>query len=71
MSRQARESERLVQRSFAPGPIYFALRIAISLPEQTGSAMVVYSRAALTSMNSSGDTLQAAGEEAFQVAPSA
>jgi hypothetical protein len=34
-------------------------------------AGVDYSRAALTSMNSSGVTLQAADEEAFQVAPSA
>jgi hypothetical protein len=63
MGRQAREWERLVQRSLAPGPFV--------CQGKTGSAMVDYSRAALTSMNSSGVTLQAAGEEAFQVAPSA
>jgi hypothetical protein len=58
--RQAREWERLVQRSFAPGPLFVRDRAGVD-----------YSRAALTSMNSSGVTLQAAGEEAFQVAPSA
>lgn len=38
---------------------------------KTGPAMVDYSCTALTSINGSGVTLQAAGEDAFQIAPSA
>jgi hypothetical protein len=47
---------------------------ALSLPGRLfvkDPAGADYSRAALTSINSSGVTLQAAGEDAFQVAPSA
>ena len=64
MSRQAREWEPLVTA-------FFRSRADLFRREQTGSAMVDYSRAALTSMRKSGVTLQASGEEAFQVAPSA
>jgi hypothetical protein len=63
MGRQAREWKRLLQR--------FRSRADLFLEAKPGSATVDYSRAALTSMNKSGVTLQAAGEEAFQVAPSA